>query len=164
MTGSSQAAALVSGLAALLIQAEPEVSNDDIKCMLMSSAEPAISADGRLAYSPYLQGSGLVNVSRAITVGDRGCGNDDLALDDDIARVDRFEGPAIFAEDGSPPRLPGEDELISPKLPEKGRSDSRRWGADAHLQRLTDPSQPSPIDWLGRHQADQLRMKALAEE
>ena len=164
MTGSSQAAALVSGLAALLIQAEPDVSNDDIKCMLMSSAEPAISADGRLAYSPFLQGSGLVNVSRAITVGDRGCGNDDLALDDDIARVDRFEGPAIFAEDGSPPRLPGEDALISPNLPEKGHSESRRWGADAHLQRLTDPSQPAPIDWLGRHQADQLRMKALAEE
>jgi serine protease AprX len=164
MTGTSQAAAVVSGLAALLIQAEPDVSNDDIKCMLMSSAEPAISSDGRLAYSPFLQGSGLVNVSRAITVGDRECGNEGLALTDDITGTDHFQGPAEFPPDGVPPRLPGQEQLINPTLPEKGTSDSRRWGAAAHLERLDDPSAPSPIDWLGLYQSTRARMETLAEE
>jgi len=35
MTGTSQATALASGLAALMLQIEPEVSNDELKCMLV---------------------------------------------------------------------------------------------------------------------------------
>lgn len=164
MTGSSQAAAVVSGLAALLLQAAPGVSNDDIKCMLMSSAEPAISSDGRLAYSPFLQGSGLVNVSRALTVGERGCGNEGLVLSEDLARSDHFRGPAEFPDDGGPPTLPGQSELISPLQPEKGTSDTRRWGAAAHLERLDDPTLPAPIDWLGIFKAEMERMNALTND
>lgn len=164
MTGTSQAAAVVSGLAALLLEAEPDVSNDDIKCMLMSSAEPAITVDGRLAYSPFLQGSGLVNVSRAITVGDRGCGNEGLKLDEDLSGADHFQGPAVMAEDSAEPVLPGQNQYISETAPEKGMSDSRRWGPSAHLKRLSDPSVPSPIDWLGIYQSNRLRMESLAKE
>ena len=51
-TGSSQAAAVVSGLIALLLEVKPELSNDDVKCLLTTSAQPAISRDGKLAYSP----------------------------------------------------------------------------------------------------------------
>ena len=164
MTGTSQAAAVVSGLAALLLQAEPAVSNNDIKCMLMSSAEPAISTDGRLAYSPFLQGSGLVNVSRAITIGERGCGNEGLVLADDLQNRDHFQGPAEFHGADGVPTLPGQEELISSTPPEKGHSDSRRWGSSAHLERLLDPTAPSPIDWLGIYQSERARMEALAEK
>jgi serine protease AprX len=163
MTGTSQAAAVVSGLAALLIQAEPEVSNDDIKCMLMTSAQPAIASDGRFAYSPFLQGSGLVNVSRAITLGERGCGNTDLNLAADLKRLDFFVGPAVFPDDGSPPTLPGQEDLISATPPEKGLSASRRWGAADHVERLEKSISPSsPIDWIGRLRSEEEKMRALA--
>lgn len=164
MTGTSQAAAVVSGLAALLIQVEPSVSNDDVKCMLMSSAQPAISEDGRLAYSPFLQGSGLVDVSRALTLGERGCGNADLNLEADLRRTDFFRGPALFPEDGGTPYLPGQEELISETAPEKGMSSSRRWGAAAHIERLADPNAPSPIDWLGILRSEEAKIRALASE
>lgn len=162
MTGTSQAAAVVSGLAALLIQAEPGVSNDDIKCMLMTSAQPAISSDGRFAYSPFLQGSGLVNVSRAITLGERGCGNTDLNLEADLKRLDFFVGPAVFPDDGSPPTLPGQNDLISATPPEKGLSASRRWGAADHVERLEKATSSSPIDWIGRLRSEQEKMRSLA--
>ncbi|MCP4519529.1 MAG: S8 family serine peptidase, partial [Delftia sp.] len=42
MTGTSQAAALVSGLVALLLQLEPDLTPDDVKCKLTGTAEPAI--------------------------------------------------------------------------------------------------------------------------
>ena len=68
-TGSSQSAAVVSGIAALLLSAKPDLSNDEIKCLMLTSAEPAIARDGRLAYSPFLQGAGSVNAARALTLG-----------------------------------------------------------------------------------------------
>ena len=43
LTGSSQASALVSGILALLLQLEPSLTPDDIKCKLITSAEPAIN-------------------------------------------------------------------------------------------------------------------------
>ena len=70
----------------------------------------------------------------------------------------------MTVEDGAPPLLPGQDELIDPVVPEKGHSDSRRWGAEAHLQRLENPELPSPIDWLGRAQSDLKQIRALAEQ
>jgi serine protease AprX len=163
MTGTSQAAALVSGLSALLLQALPDASNDDVKCMLMSSAEPAISIDGKLAYSPFLQGSGLVNVSRAITLGERGCGNVDLSIDQDITRRDHFQGPAIVMEGDSDPTLPGQSELISEQAPEKGHSESRRWGAAEHVMRLEDPNAPSAIDWIGVLQQEEMKLNSLVD-
>jgi serine protease AprX len=161
MTGTSQATALVSGLAALLLQLEPEMSNDELKCLLITSAEPAIEEDGRLAYSPFVQGGGLVSVQRALTLGDRHCDQDDLDIDADIAGRAHFEGPAIFHEEG-PPTLPWQAERISPPPETEGPSPSRRWGAAAHLQRLEGPPSPHPIDWEGVFSDEQRRIEALA--
>ncbi|MGB1142411.1 MAG: S8 family peptidase, partial [Halioglobus sp.] len=76
-TGSSQASAFVSGLLAILLQLDPKLSPDELKCKLTSSAEPAINADGRLAYSPFVQGFGYADVTRAITLGRSDCGSND---------------------------------------------------------------------------------------
>lgn len=58
-SGTSQAAAVVSGAVALLLQARPELNPDAVKALLKETAAPLLQADaaGR--------GSGLINVNAA---------------------------------------------------------------------------------------------------
>ena len=150
MTGSSQAAAVVSGIAALLLQLEPDLTPDDIKCKLVSSAEPAINRDGLLAYSPFQQGQGLVSASRAVTLGQRGCANDDLDLQLEISSGVHSQGPAMVDEDGSA-TLPGLKTMLSTEPAEKGMSNSRKWGVKDHIERSENPAvtpDTSPFNWL----------------
>ncbi len=167
MTGTSQASALISGMVALLLQLEPDLSPDDIKCKLTSSAELAINRDGSLAYSPFQQGNGYANVSRAVTLGQRGCGNADLDIEKDIAGLDHYQGPAIILEDGST-SLPGLEEIYSGKPSEKGLSSSRKWGVKDHIERANpEPIDPNSapatvIDWESAYREEKSRMEALA--
>ncbi len=56
------AAAVTSGAAALLLQAHPQLSPDDVKCRLMASARPAVDpATDLLGYSVFQQGAGMVH-------------------------------------------------------------------------------------------------------
>ncbi|WOJ93406.1 S8 family peptidase [Congregibacter variabilis] len=163
MTGTSQATALVSGLVALMLQIEPELGNDELKCMLLSSAEAAIEVDGRFAYSPLTQGRGMINIQRALTVGARDCQQGSLDIDADIAGEEHFQGPAVFSQDVAP-YLPGQAEVISNRLTEKGFSESRRWGVVPHLERLEEEPIDSPIDWVGIYNKEQELIERLATE
>jgi serine protease AprX len=167
MTGSSQASALVSGIAALLLQLEPDLSPDDIKCKMMSSAEPAINNDGLLAYSPFVQGNGYVSATRAITLGQRGCGNMGLDVNKDI-NGDHYQGPAIIDENGNT-SLPGLDKMQSQTTPEKGMSDIRKWGVKAHIERpryeWADGNAPGPsiLNWERIYLEEKARIEQLKE-
>lgn len=161
MTGTSQATALVSGLAALLLQIEPDLGNNELKCMLVSSAKPAIETDGRYAYSPFTQGAGMIDLQRALTIGDRNCEQADLDLEAEISNRDHFQGPAIFAE-GSQPTLPGQSQIISDRQSEKGYSPSRRWGVAEHLRRLREKPTGAVIDWPAIYAEEQRRISNLA--
>ncbi|MEE4110415.1 MAG: S8 family peptidase [Halieaceae bacterium] len=163
MTGSSQAASVISGLAALMLELDPTLGNDELKCLLVTASDPAIEADGRLSYSPFVQGSGLVSISRALTVGSDQCEQQDLDLDADLSDSDHFLGPAIFADDG-PPSLPGQSELIAEPAATEGPSATRRWGAAEHLERLTGPDNNSPIDWLAIFQREQQLIRSIIEK
>jgi len=169
MTGTSQASALVTGMVALLLQLEPDLSPDDIKCKLISSAELAINEDGLLAYSPFQQGNGYANVSRAVTLGQRGCGNTDLDIEKDIAGDDHYEGPAITLEDGST-SLPGLREMYSGEPSEKGLSSSRKWGVKDHIERDnvdtagSDSGNSFPFDWESAYREEKFRMEKLANQ
>lgn len=169
MTGSSQASALVSGIVALLLQLEPDLSPDDVKCKLTSSAEPAINANGLLAYSPFLQGQGLVTAPRAVTLGKTGCGNAGLNIELDMAGTERFQGPATLEEDGSV-SLPGLSTMVSPQPSEKGLSTSRKWGVKAHIERLEqtlDPNEPTadnPFDWKKAYLEEKAAIEALSRD
>ncbi|WP_407344525.1 S8 family serine peptidase [Pengzhenrongella phosphoraccumulans] len=59
-TGTSQAAAVVSGTVALLLQAKPELNPDQVKYLLEESAEP-MPAEPNVA-----RGAGQVNIERAL--------------------------------------------------------------------------------------------------
>ena len=43
MSGTSQSAAIISGVAALILQSDPSLTPDDVKCRLMSSARSALN-------------------------------------------------------------------------------------------------------------------------
>jgi len=165
MTGTSQAAALVSGAIALLLQLQPELPPDDIKCRLTSSAEPAINRDGLLAYSPFQQGSGYMSITRAIALGETGCENQDMNLAGDIAGTEHFTGPATFPDKG-PPNLPGMEKIYSGEPTEKGMSTNRRWGAKAHIERLTgqsgDEYSETQSTWYDIYLREKSIMEALA--
>ena len=166
MTGTSQAAALVSGLVALLLQLEPDLSPNDVKCKLLSTAEPAINRDGLLAYSPFQQGQGYVSITRAITLGEKGCGNNDLNLMRDMAMQEHFEGPAVMNEDGDI-SLPGLDKLLSPLEPSKGVSDTRVWGVKDHVERL-DPDHLTPLAhpfaWEKMYELERQKIENLSQQ
>lgn len=166
-TGSSQSAALVSGIAALLFQADPSLTNDEAKCLIKTSAEPAINRDGRLSYSPFIQGDGLVSAARALTLGDTQCEQQSLNLNAVLDGSDKPIGSAIALPDGSP-SLPGLEIAQSNEAPAKGPSDDRRWGVKAHIERL-DPMglrslrrNTNIIDWLGLYQQERQRLEALS--
>jgi len=167
-TGSSQASALVSGILALLFQLEPDLTPDEIKCKLITSAEPAINSDGRLAYSPFEQGFGYVTAARAVTLGQRECepslkgrlpmnGGDENLL-----------GPAVVGENGAA-TLPGLEGLVSDTPSEKGKSVSRKWGVKDHMERAEaetpGPSaEKSPIDWQELYLREKAEIDRLARE
>ena len=167
MTGTSQASALVSGMVSLLLQLEPDLSPNDVKCKLLSSAELAINKDGLLAYSPFQQGNGYASVTRAITLGQRGCGNEGLDIQKDMAGIDHFQGPGIILDDGST-SLPGLQDMYRGEPTEKGLSSSRKWGVKAHIERDNhdigedDPNQPPPFDWESAYQDEHFRIKELS--
>ena len=58
-SGTSQAAAVVSGAVALLLEARPELTPDQVKAALMDTAVPI---DG---WGEVFQGQGMINVARA---------------------------------------------------------------------------------------------------
>lgn len=101
MSGTSQAAAITSGIAALMLAANPELSPDDVKCRLMSSAQPAVDDSGNLGYSVFQQGAGLVNALAAVQSTATGCANVGLNIRKDLKGQQHFGGPANQDESGN---------------------------------------------------------------
>ncbi len=101
MSGTSQAAAVVSGITALLLQADPSLTPDGVKCRLIASARPAVDNDGGLAYSVFQQGAGLADAAGAAFSTATGCANGGLDIAKDLGDVEHYFGPAREAEDGS---------------------------------------------------------------
>ena len=170
MTGSSQASALVAGIAALLLQLEPDLSPDDIKCKLITSAEPAINADGKLAYSPFQQGHGYASATRAVTLGQRGCGNKDLDIARELNKGEPYQGPAIFDSKGNT-TLPGLKDMLSPVEAAKGHSDTRRWGVKSHIEREDSGEQgpdgsdiKPPFDWELMYESERAAIEGLSRQ
>ena len=94
MSGTSQATAVTSGIAALMLQHDPTLTPDDVKCRLMSAANPAVNDNGNLAYSIFQQGAGLVNAYDAVYSTISGCANNGLDVDADLAGTAHFGGRA----------------------------------------------------------------------
>ena len=71
-SGASQASAVVAGMVTLLLEARPDLSNDDVKCLLGNSATPLLP-QAHSPLSPMAQGRGLINLSAALTSIETDC-------------------------------------------------------------------------------------------
>ena len=101
MSGTSQAAAVVSGVIALMLEADPSLEPDDIKCRLMISARAALRPDGTHAYSVFQQGAGKVYAPGAVAATELGCANQGLDIRSDLDGSRHFAGPAGVDPDGN---------------------------------------------------------------
>lgn len=163
MTGTSQAAAVASGAIALLLQLEPDLTPDQVKCRLMSSANPAILPDGKLAYSPLKQGSGLINISRALTTGDNDCDNGQDQLTQEISGDVFFTGPVELDAQGHPIIPENLRELLGDDPAQDAPTPGIAWGVKAHVERLSERETHKPSDlqaqWISRYLAELERLK-----
>lgn len=100
MSGTSQAAGVVSGAVALMLSNNPSLTPDQIKCQLIASARPAINAQSQLAYSVFQQGAGVVNVADALA-SDTSCLTTTMDIAKDLANEQHYVGPAFIDEQGN---------------------------------------------------------------
>jgi serine protease AprX len=99
ISGTSQAAAIVSGVAALIISNNPTASPDDVKCRIMTTAKRA--SNGKIAtYSPFEQGSGLVNAYDAVMSSATNCANNSINIKEELMGLNHFIGPARIDSKG----------------------------------------------------------------
>src|SRR6202034_2347758 len=83
-----------SGVVALMLQANPSLTPDNVKCRLLAASAPAVTPSGTLAYSVFQQGAGLINAVRAVNSTATGCANQGLNIAADLAGSQHFGGPA----------------------------------------------------------------------
>jgi serine protease AprX len=101
MSGTSQAAGVVSGVAALILSQDPSLTPDEVKCRLMDSAHAAFNDKGELAYSVFQQGSGVVNAKSALASTASACANQALDIAKDLGSDEHFFGPANINDAGN---------------------------------------------------------------
>jgi subtilisin family serine protease len=101
MSGTSQAAAVVSGVVALILENEPYLTPDEVKGKLMNTARPAVDGEGLLAYSVFQQGAGLVNAFDAAYAREYVIANKGLDVIADLDGTAHFGGLANMDEDGN---------------------------------------------------------------
>ena len=93
MSGTSQAAAVTSGIVALMLRSDPALTPDQVKCRLLASSRPALTSAQTLAYSVFQQGAGLVNAVAAHGSSATECANQGLDVGAE-AGTEHFGGPA----------------------------------------------------------------------
>ncbi|KGJ90248.1 S8 family peptidase [Thalassotalea sp. ND16A] len=101
MSGTSQAAGVISGVVALMLTDNPTLTPDQVKCRLIASAHTARTESGELAYSVFQQGAGVVNVKDALNSSAVDCANTDLDITQDLAGEQHYSGPASINDDGN---------------------------------------------------------------
>ena len=102
MAGTSSAAAVVSGLAALVINENPNLTPDEVKYRLMHTARPQFhEITGEAAYSIWQQGAGRVWAPDAVYADITGTANFGLDIELDMSGVQHYWGWTTYdAETG----------------------------------------------------------------
>jgi len=109
--GTSQAAAITSGAAALILARNPDLTPDEVKYRLTATALPWVTEDGSdVHYSMWQQGAGRLNVYDAVMKDDlSGAANQGLDIWADLAGDIHYQGFTYFDETVGQFRLSGVD-------------------------------------------------------
>jgi serine protease AprX len=109
MAGTSQAAAVISGVSALVLSSNSSLTPDQVKYRVMFSALPWIDeANSDALYSIWQQGTGRVNALDAINPNLTGSANLGLDVSADLAGGTHYEGYTYFDAESGLFRLRGE--------------------------------------------------------
>jgi serine protease AprX len=99
MAGTSQSAAVVSGIAALLISKNPGLTPDQVKFRMMVTSFLWVNLETSEAlYSMWQQGAGRVNAPDAVLADISGTANAGLDVQADLAGTQHFEGYSYYDE------------------------------------------------------------------
>ncbi len=131
LSGTSMAAAEVSGIVALILQANPDLTPDQVKYRLLSTARPAIDpGSNEPIYSIWEQGAGLVDAEQAIFATTTEWANQglDIAQDLDPSSPEHYWGYTTWDETS------GEFRLIDPQSGE----DVAIWGGGRRSSAATN--------------------------
>ena len=97
IAGTSQATAVVSGIAALTLSENPSLTPNQIKQQVMGTAFPWIDTNTTDAlYSVWQQGAGRVNAPDAVFTTISGEANVGLDIEKDLAGTQHYEGFSYF--------------------------------------------------------------------
>jgi serine protease AprX len=101
MAGTSQAAAVASGAAALIIAHNPSLSPNQVKFRLMVTAFPFIDPNTTNAlYSMWQQGTGRINIPDAVFAkGIKGSANAGMNIESDLKGKTHYEGYTVYDKD-----------------------------------------------------------------
>jgi len=115
-SGTSQAAAVVSGAAALLVQAQPALTPDEVKAALTATATPVAGV------SAVSQGAGEINVAAAVAVVAPGVASpEQIAAAVQTAPVATGAGSLEGARGGSDLTDPGNGAVLSGEVDVQGQ-------------------------------------------
>ncbi len=135
LSGSSQSAAITTGIVALMLEANPNLSPDDVKCRLISTAKAATSDDGSLAFSIFQQGAGLVDAFAAVTNANFACANNNMDIEKDLSGEAHYIGPVRRHENEGDYYIPSIEGLEWSGV--YGDSQLWRFSSDSQLWRNT---------------------------
>ncbi len=100
MAGTSQSAAVVSGVAALMLSKQPGLTPDQVKYRLLTTALPWIEPDMTetpdTLYSMWQMGAGRVNAYDAVLSDSSESANYGLDITADLAGTQHFEGFSYY--------------------------------------------------------------------
>ena len=109
MAGTSQAAAVTTGVAALILSKNPGLSPDQVKYRLMQTAFPWVDpATTRAGYSIWQQGAGRINAPDAVFAQVKGSANGGLDIRADLSGAKHFEGYSYYDAASGTFRLRGD--------------------------------------------------------
>jgi subtilisin family serine protease len=100
MSGSSMSTAVVSGIAALILQEHPDLSPDEVKYRLVQAARPQMNeAMDTAAYSIWQQGAGRVWASDAVLGDIEGAANQGMNIVADLNGEQHYQGWTVYDEE-----------------------------------------------------------------
>jgi serine protease AprX len=145
MSGTSMSTAVASGVVALMLEANPSLTPDQVKYRLMETARPAVADGGVLVYSPLQQGAGRIWASDAVlgTFPADGRANQGMDILADLAHGYESDADLAFHYQGPIRRTLSDDgqAYLYHTAPESGdviglgvsRADTRAWIDQATL-------------------------------